>query len=254
MRRTTLLPVAMIGTLLLTATACTADRADETRPRPLLVLAAASLTNVFADIEAAFETAHPEYEIVISYASSSQLREQILEGAPADVFASADQANMAQLMAAGEIAGAPAPFAVNQMQIAVPAGNPAGVAGIEDFADPDLLIGLCAEQIPCGMFGREVLAAAGVKASVDTNEASVLFLLTKIETGELDAGLVYRTDVAYSDLVGGIDISPEWNVEAVYPIATLTSATNPQGAVAFIAFVLSAEGRAILETHGFGLP
>ena len=161
---------------------------------------------------------------------------------------------MDQLVAAGEIAGEPAPFALNQMQIAVPVGNPAGVAGIGDFADPDLLIGLCAEQIPCGVFGRQVLALAGVDASADTNESSVLFLLTKIEAGELDAGLVYRTDVASSDLVEGIDLPPEWNVDAVYPIAVLAGSADREGAAAFVEFVRSAEGQAILETRGFGTP
>ena len=141
----------------------------------------------------------------------------------------------------------PEPFVTNQLQIAVPAGNQAGVTGLDDFANADLLIGLCAEEVPCGEFGREALANAGVTPSIDTNEPDVRSLLTKIEAGELDAGIVYVTDVlAAGDAVEGIEIPADDNVIATYPIAALTDAANPEVADAFVDFVLSDEGQEIL--------
>ena len=125
--------------------------------------------------------------------------------------------------------------------------TPAGVTGLADFADADLLIGLCAEEVPCGEFGREALANAGVTPSIDTNEPDVRSLLTKVEAGELDAGIVYVTDVlSAGDAVEGIEIPAEDNVIATYPIAALTDAGNPEVADAFVAFVLSDEGQEIL--------
>ncbi|MCJ7726774.1 MAG: molybdate ABC transporter substrate-binding protein, partial [Acidimicrobiia bacterium] len=239
---------------LLTATACSKASVGEVRSEPLLVMAAGSLTKAFGDLEDAFEAGHAGIDVQVSTAASSFLREQILEGAPADVFASADLENMQLLIDAGMVAPDTVVFARNRMEIAIPAGNPAGVTGLDSFADPDLLIGLCAPQVPCGIFGRAVLDRAGIDASVDTAEPNVLFLLTKIEAGELDAGLVYATDVASSPLVEGIAIPPEWNVEASYPIAALSASDHPEGAAAFVAFVLSSEGRAILAAYGFLTP
>ena len=159
----------------------------------LLVSAAASLTDAFAEIESAFEEANPDVDVVLNLGSSSALREQILEGAPADVFASANTSNMDQVAEAGELSGEAEIFATNSLQIAVPTGNPGGVTGLEDFAREELLIGLCAEDVPCGDFGRQALAKAGVIPSIDTNEPDVRALLTKIEAGELDAGITYVT-------------------------------------------------------------
>ena len=241
--------------LLLTTSACSeSGPAGEEHQTALVVFAAGSLTDVFNDIEAAFEEANPDIDVEVSYGASSALREQILEGAPADVFASANLENMALVAEGGEVTGNPTPFARNQMQIGVPSGNPAGVTGLNDFARTELLIGLCAEQAPCGTFARRVLAAAGIEPIIDTDEPNVRFLLTKIEVGELDAGLVYRTDVTSTDQVDGIDIPAEWNVDAVYPITVLVGTGNPDGAAAFVAFVLSPEGRAILSAHGFLMP
>lgn len=221
----------------------------------VLVFAAASLTDAFADIETAFESEYPGVDVQLNLAGSSSLREQILEGAPADVFASANQSNMDQLIEAGEVDGDAPVFAANLLQIAVPAGNPAGVAGLEDFAREELLIGLCAEGVPCGDFAREALANAAVEASIDTNEPDVRALLTKIGADELDAGIVYVTDVtAADDLVEGVDIAEDVNVVASYPIAPLDGAPNPDAAAAFVDFVLSEEGQAILVSYGFAAP
>ncbi len=221
----------------------------------VLVSAAASLSDAFVEIESMFEAANPGVDVTLNLAGSSALREQILEGAPADVFASANTSNMDRVVDAGEAAGEPQIFATNLLQIAVPAGNPAGVAGLEDFGRDELLIGLCAEQVPCGESAREALAMAGVTPMVDTNEPDVRALLTKIEEGELDAGITYVTDVLSADAaVDGVEIPELQNVVAEYSIAILASAPNPEAARAFVVFVLSIEGQAILGEYGFASP
>ena len=221
----------------------------------MLVSAAASLTDAFAEVESAFEEENPDVDVVLNLGSSSALREQILEGAPADVFASANTYNMDQVSEAGELSGEAQIFVTNSLQIAVPTGNPAGVTGLEDFAREELLIGLCAEDIPCGEFGRRALENAAVTPSIDTNEPDVRALLTKIEAGELDAGITYVTDVlATPGTVEGLGIPAEVNVVAGYPIATLAGAPNADAAAAWVEFVLSDEGQAILTSHGFTSP
>jgi molybdate transport system substrate-binding protein len=221
----------------------------------VLVFAASSLTDAFDEIETTFEAEYPGVDVQLNLAGSSSLREQILEGAPADVFASANQSNMDQVIEAGEVDGDAPVFVANLLQIAVPAGNPAGVAGLEDFAREELLIGLCAEGVPCGDFARQALANAGVEASIDTNEPDVRALLTKIGADELDAGIVYVTDIAAGgEGVEGIDIADDQNVVASYPVAPLAEAPNPEAAAAFVEFVLSEEGQSILVSYGFAAP
>lgn len=221
----------------------------------ILVFAAASLTDAFADIADAFEAAHPGASVELNLAGSSSLREQVLAGAPADVFAAADPAIVDELIDAGEVDDEPTVFATNRLAIAVPVGNPGAVAGLADFGNPELLIGLCAEPVPCGSLAREALASAGVEPAVDTEEPDVRALLTKIEAGELDAALVYRSDVATAaDRVEGIELGSDGGPVASYPIAVLAGADDPVLADAFVAFVLGDEGRAILARHGFGPP
>jgi len=221
----------------------------------VIVFAAASLTDVFGDIQVAFQAAHPDVDVELNLAGSGALREQILEGAPADVFASANRATMDEVMLAGETAGPAAVFARNELAIAVPAGNPAGVTGLAALGRPELLIGLCAAGVPCGDLARTVLAEAGVTAVADTDEPDVRALLTKIEAGELDAALVYTTDViAAGEAVDGVALAAGANVTADYLIAPLAGAANPVGAARFIAYVRSAEGRRILTDNGFLLP
>lgn len=219
----------------------------------VLVSAAASLIDAFGESEAAFEASNPGVDVLLNFGSSSSLREQILEGAPVDVFASANPSNMAQVIDAGASVRSTT-FAINALRIAVPAGNPAGIAGLADFADPELLIGLCAAGVPCGDFARQSLEAAGVVPSLDTEEPDVRALLTKIEAGELDAGIVYVTDVLASGGVDGIEIPDEFNAVAEYHIAVMTESPNPGGAEAFVNFVLSAMGQAILQSYGFESP
>ena len=264
LRALRLLAVACVPALMLaacgddddddSASTTEAPAEESTLEGDLTVFAAASLTDAFDEVGAAFEEANPDVSIEFNYGASSALREQILAGAPADVFASANTSNMDQVVEAGA-ATDPQDFVTNQLQIVVPAENPGGVAGLDDFANVDLLIGLCAEEVPCGEFGREALANAQVTPSVDTNEPDVRALLTKVEAGELDAGIVYVTDVlAAGDAVEGIDIPADVNVTATYPIATLSDAGNAEVAAAFVEFVLSDDGQEILETYGFDSP
>jgi molybdate transport system substrate-binding protein len=220
----------------------------------ITVLAAASLTDAFQEVGAAFEAAHPGTTVTFSFAGSSALREQILSGAPADVFASADPSTMDEVVDGGAAAD-PATFARNRLQIAVPAGNEARVTGLADFADDDLLIGVCADRVPCGRLGRQALARAGVTPAIDTNEPDVRSLLTKVAAGDLDAGLVYVTDVrSAGDAVEGVDIPAEENVVATYPIAALTDSAHPDVAAAFVEFVRSAAGQDLLASFGFEAP
>lgn len=221
----------------------------------MLVSAAASLTDAFTDIETAFEQANPEIDVILNFGASSALKEQILGGAPIDVFASANMTNMEQLVGSGAVDGVPTRFAANRLEIAVPRGNPAGITGLSDFADGELLIGLCAESSPCGGFARQVLDNAGISPEIDTNETDVRSLLTKLEAGELDAGIVYVTDVISSGgRVEGVEIPEALNVLAEYPLAVLAGAPHPERARAFVAFVLSTEGQAILDKYGFVSP
>jgi molybdate transport system substrate-binding protein len=218
----------------------------------ITVFAAASLTDAFGEVATAFEEANPGVTVESNFGASSALREQILAGAPADVFASANASNMDQVVEGGAIEDDPQPFATNVLEIAVPAGNPGDVDGLDDFGDADLLIGLCAAEVPCGQFGREALANAGVTPAQDTDEPDVRSLLTKVEAGDLDAGIVYHTDVlAAGDAVEGVAIPEDQNVVAEYPIAALSAAGEAEIAAAFVRFVLSPEGQDILASYGF---
>jgi len=221
----------------------------------LLVSAAASLTDAFTDLESTFEATYTGVDVVLNLGGTSTLREQILEGAPVDVFASADTASMERVVQAGQVSGEPRVFAHNRLQIAVPTDNPAGIQDLSDLADPALRLGICAQAVPCGDFARRALARAGVVPSLDTNEPNVRALLAKLELGELDAAITYVTDVASTKgAVEGIDIPEDVNIVAEYPIAVLATAPNPDAADAFVRFVLSHEGRAILAMHRFSLP
>ncbi len=172
-----------------------------------------------------------------------------------DVFAAASVDTMETVTDAGLAAGEPVAFATNTLEIAVPPGNPGGVSGLADFARPELSVALCASEVPCGAASVAVFDAAGIVAAPDTLEQDVKAVLTKVELGEVDAGLVYTTDVrAAGERVVGIEFAEAESASSVYPIARLAASTNNAAASAFVAFVLSPEGRAILDDAGFGTP
>ena len=220
----------------------------------LTVFAAASLTDVFTDLGERLEADHPGLDVQFNFAGSSALATQITQGAPADVFASANESQMGVVTDAG-LADAPRVFAANVLQLAVPAGNPAGVTGLADLAREELTIAVCAPQVPCGAAAEDVLAAAGVTAAPDTLEEDVRAALTKVELGEVDAALVYTTDVtAAGDAVEGIDVPEAEQAVNDYPVAVLADAPNPEAAAAFVELVESQEGQQALADAGFRVP
>ena len=220
----------------------------------LTVLAAASLTDAFRQLARGFEAAHPGVGVDLSFGPSSGLATSITEGAPADVFAAASPATMRTVTDAGA-ATRPVDFATNTLELAVPSGNPAHVRGLTDLANPRLRIALCAPQVPCGAAAVTVLAAAGVDAQPDTLESDVKAVLQKVTSDEVDAALVYRTDVrAAGAAVQGIEFPEAARGVNRYPLAVLTESRNPTTAQAFVDQVLSADGRRVLTEAGFGPP
>jgi molybdate transport system substrate-binding protein len=220
----------------------------------LTVFAAASLTDVFTGLGDRLERDAPELDVQFNFAGSSALATQLTQGAPADVFASANESQMTVVTDAG-LAEDPAVFASNVLQIAVPAGNPAGVTGPADFGREDLTLAVCAPEVPCGAAAEDVFAAAGVAAVPDTLEEDVRAALTKVELGEVDAALVYMTDVAAAgDAVEGLDFPEAEDAANEYPIAALADAPNPDAARAFVELVQSAEGQQALTDAGFRAP
>jgi molybdate transport system substrate-binding protein len=220
----------------------------------ITVLAAASLTGSFSTIGKAFESAHPGAKVVFSFGASSTLATQITSGAPADVFASASAKNMDQVVAA-KAAVAPSTFARNVMEIAVPPANPAKVTSVADLAKPGVKVALCAEAVPCGSTARKVFTNAKITVKPVTNEVDVKATLSKVQLGEVDAGVVYVTDVlAAGSKVKGITIPADVNASTSYPIATLTGSKNPDLAKAFVDYVLSPDGATALTAAGFEKP
>jgi molybdate transport system substrate-binding protein len=218
------------------------------------VFAAASLQEAFTEIGATFESEHPGTKVVFSFGPSSGLAEQIAQGAPIDVFASASTATMDQVVEGGNAASA-APFVVNTMEIAVPPDNPADVATVDDLTRKGVKVALCQAEVPCGATSQAVFDNAGVKVTPVTQEVDVKAVLSKVRLGEVDAGVVYVTDVrAAGDEVTGVEIPADVNATTTYPIATLTDAPNPAAAKAFAAYVRSADGLAVLTEAGFGQP
>ncbi|MGX1702862.1 molybdate ABC transporter substrate-binding protein [Microbacterium sp. NPDC055357] len=218
----------------------------------LSIYAAASLGTAFDELAARFEERHPSVDVrPVVYDGSSTLARQIIEGAPADVFASADEVTMDRI---GDLAAAPALFATNTLVIAVPAGNPGGVTGLQSLADPDLTVVLCAAEVPCGAASGTLLGNAGVTVSAGSLEQNVTAVLAKVRIGEADAGLVYASDVRDVAGVEVVDAEGAHDVVNRYPIAVMTDAANPAAAAAFVAFVLSDDGRAVLSARGFGSP
>jgi molybdate transport system substrate-binding protein len=219
---------------------------------PLTVFAAASLTETFTRLGRDFEAANPGSTVAFSFAGSSALATQINEGAPADVFASASPANMKAVTDAGNAVDAPTVFARNQLVIAVPKGNPKQVSGLADLTGPGVKVAICAAQVPCGAAARKALDAATLTLTPVTLEQDVKGALSKVKLGEVDVALVYRTDAkaAASD-VDAVEFPESAGAMNDYPIVALKDAGNPTGARAFVAYVRSDRGRAVLTTAGF---
>ncbi len=218
----------------------------------ITVFAASSLTATFQEIGKEFEAAHDGVTVDFNFAGSSDLVAQIQQGAPADVFASADQANMDKLTADNLQGSDPQTFASNTLKIAVPPGNPAGVTGLADLAKPGLKLVICAPDVPCGAATAQVAESAGVELSPVSEEQSVTDVLGKVASGEADAGLVYVTDVqGAGDSVEGVEFPESANAVNVYPIATIADSDEPDLAQAFVDLVLGATGQGILQAAGF---
>jgi molybdate transport system substrate-binding protein len=219
------------------------------------VLAASSLTGTFTQIGKDFEAANPGAKVTFSFGGSSTLAQQINQGAPADVFASASPTNMKQVADAGGVLGQSTTFAKNQLVIAVPKGNPKNIASLADLAKPGIKVAECAAAVPCGAAAKTAITAAGVTITPVTLEQDVKSALSKLTLGEVDAALVYRTDaIAAGDKVQGVEFPESAKAINQYPIAVLKNAPNPTGAKAFEAFVLTDKEIAVLTQAGFQKP
>jgi molybdate transport system substrate-binding protein len=220
----------------------------------ITVLAAASLQETFTEIAELFEAADPGTDVRLSFGPSSGLATQVVEGAPADVLATASQTTMDTVTDAGLTVG-PATFAVNTMAIATPVDPTVPVDGLDDLADPEVKVAVCAEDVPCGVAADSLFEKAGLTVSPVTREVDVKAVLAKVTLGEVDAGVVYATDVrAAGGTVVGVAIPAADNVTTTYPISVITTSEDRATADAFVAFVLSAQGQEVLARAGFVAP
>jgi molybdate transport system substrate-binding protein len=218
------------------------------------VFAAASLQEAFTKLGTQFEAAHPGTKVVFSFGPSSGLAEQIGQGSPADVFASASTSTMDQVVAGGD-AKSPTNFVSNTMEIVVPPKNPAHIAKVADLAKKGVKVALCQAEVPCGATALKVFDNAKIKVTPVTQEVDVKSTLSKVTLGEVDAGVVYVTDVrAAGGSVKGIEIPADVNASTTYPIAALSASKNKATAQAFVDYVLSASGLAALTAAGFSRP
>ncbi|MGW0643438.1 MULTISPECIES: molybdate ABC transporter substrate-binding protein [Streptomyces] len=218
----------------------------------LTVLAASSLTDVFKEAGAAYEAKNPGTRVTFSFAGSQELAAQVKQGAPADALVTADTTTMDGLSAD---TGKPTVIAKNRLVIAVGEGNPEKVENIEDLADPKLKVVLAAPEVPVGRYGEQVLDAQRIEVKPVSQEPNVRAVLSKVELGEADAGLVYRTDAASAtDRVDAIEIPDAQNAIASYPAATLKASKHGEAATAFVAWLSTPEARKILRGAGFQQP
>lgn len=253
--KTLLRSAAAAAAIALTAAACGSGGSAEDPAAPpvtLHVFAAASLQEPFEELGEQFESEHEDVTVEFSFAGSSTLVEQIQQGAPADVFASADTKNMDKLTDAGLDAADPVDFTTNTLRIAVPAGNPAGVTDLASLTGHLNLV-VCAPEVPCGAATETVEEAAGLEFAPVSEEQSVTDVLNKVTSGEADAGLVYVTDVEKAgDAVEGIDFPEAQEAVNTYPITTVDGSANPELGQEFVDLVTSEEGQKVLAGYGFG--
>ncbi|GEL17022.1 molybdate-binding protein [Pseudonocardia asaccharolytica DSM 44247 = NBRC 16224] len=221
----------------------------------LTVFAAASLTETFTELGKRFETDHPGVTVRFNFAGSSNLAQQIVSGAPADVFASANTKQMGVVADKAMIVGEPQVFVTNRLQIAVAPGNPKGVASFADLAEPETTLVVCAPQVPCGSATQKVEQATGVDLKPVSEEPDVRSVLGKVISGNADAGLVYVTDVAAEKgKVDGVNFPEAEKAINDYPIGVVTSSKNQELATQFVELVRGEVGAKVLETAGFGTP
>jgi len=231
----------------------------------LTVMTAASLTEAFTELGGLFEVENPGVEVLFNFAGSQQLAQQILSGAQADVFASAGDRPMDNVIGEGANLGAPRIFIYNQMTIVLPSDNPAGIISFADLAVPGVKLVLAASGVPAGDYALQVLDKAAessdfgpafreaVLANIVSYEVNVRAVLTKVAIGEADAGIVYTSDVSIlgNQELNSVDIPEELNITAAYPIVVLRSASDPPLAEAFVQLVLSPVGQEVMEKFGF---
>jgi molybdate transport system substrate-binding protein len=233
----------------------TSDAAPAEKPVSITVFAAASLERTFTELASWFETEHPGTKVQLSFAGSSDLAAQIVAGAPADIFASADERNMATLLDEELVRGTPVAFATNRLEIAVPPGNPAAITSLADLAREEVMTVICAPQVPCGAATAAVERAAGIRIQPVSEELSVTDVLGKVASAEADAGLVYVTDVLSADgSVIGIDFPESVQAVNTYTLAELAGSPNRSAAKDFLAAVMGKKGQSLLEAAGFGPP
>ncbi len=260
-RRASVRAAAVLAAALMATGLAACDSQDESpdaaaaEARTLTVFAAASLTGTFTELGRQFEADHPGVKVAFNFSGSSDLVAQIQEGAPADVFASADTKNMEKLTTDGLEGDEPVEFASNALQIVTPPDNPAKIASLADLAQKDVDLVICAPEVPCGSAAEKVEAAAGVDFKPVSEEQSVKDVLAKVTSGEADAGLVYVTDVkAAGDAVNGIAFPESGSAVNTYPIATVEASRYDDLADEFVALVLGDEGQAVLASAGFARP
>ncbi|MFJ4655985.1 molybdate ABC transporter substrate-binding protein [Nocardia sp. NPDC088792] len=223
--------------------------------KTVTVFAAASLQQVFTQLGNQFQTEHPGTKVVFSFAGSSDLAAQLNQGAPADVFASADQANMDKVTKTNRISAKPQNFATNVLTIVTPPGNPDHIANFSDLAKPNVHLVVCAPQVPCGSATKKVEGETKVKLSPVSEESSVTDVLTKVETGQADAGLVYVTDASSAgNKVTTVAFPESKTAVNTYPIAAVADSKNADVANQFVAMITGAEGQKALSQAGFGAP
>ncbi len=221
----------------------------------ITVFAAASLKATFTELGAQFEAAHPGATVVFTFAGSSDLVTQLSQGAPGDVFAPADTANMTKAVDAGLVAGEPTNFATNTLTIVTPPDNPAGITSFADLANPGAKVVVCAPQVPCGSAAAKLESLTGVDITPVSEESAVTDVLGKVTAGEADAGLVYVTDASGAgDGVETVPFPESSQAVNTYPVAVLGESRNAAAAQAFEELLTGPEGRAVLEKAGFAAP
>jgi molybdate transport system substrate-binding protein len=224
-------------------------------PTKLTVSAAASLVVAFGTLQDQFEAANPGVDVVLNYGGSSGLAQQIVNGAPVDVFAAANTATMDTVAKAGLVAGTPQIFVTNKLEIAVAPGNPKHVNGFKDLARPDLKVVICAKQVPCGSSEKAVEAATGIAVKPVSEESDVTSVLSKVGSGDADAGVVYVTDVQSAPgKVDGVNFPEADKAINTYPIAVLKQSSQSALANKWVDFLRGADGQKVLQAAGFGSP